>query len=53
MEARQLNEIHFNYTITYPQSIKNGQTGRYQVVLDGLPASVHAAGEHLAVAYPQ
>lgn len=44
MDARQLNEIHFNYTITYPQSIKNGQTGSCQVVLDGLPASVRAAG---------
>jgi hypothetical protein len=45
MDTRQVNAIQFEYTLTNPEAIKPGQTGHYEVVLTGLPASVNAMGE--------
>jgi hypothetical protein len=39
-----INEILFNNTLTLPKSIKTGQTGHYQIVLEGLPGSFVATG---------
>ncbi len=44
-DTRQVNAIQFEYTFTNPEAIKPGQTGHYEVVLTGLPASVKAKGE--------
>jgi hypothetical protein len=42
--VRNINETLFDSTLTLPKSIKTGQTGQYQIVLEGLPASIAAAG---------
>ncbi len=41
---QMINEIPFNSSLTLPKSIKTGQTGHYQVVLEELPGSIVAAG---------
>jgi hypothetical protein len=43
-DIRTINETPFNNTLTFPKSIKTGQTGHYRIVLEGLPGNVVAAG---------
>ena len=45
-DIRKINEITFDNTLTFPKTIKTGQTGHYQIFLEGLPGSVLAAGEN-------
>ena len=44
-DSRLIGGIPFDSTLIFPESIKTGQTGHYQVVLDGLPSSVVTAGK--------
>jgi hypothetical protein len=43
-DINKIDEIPFESTLILPESMKTGQTGHYQIVLEGLPGSVLAAG---------
>jgi hypothetical protein len=43
-QAGQVNQIPFDSTLTFPETMKTGQTGHYQIDLQGLPEMLTVDG---------